>query len=120
MTLLPVAFFGLLGVLSRFGVDRAFGGGDFPWNTLAINLAGSFLAGLLYVLSERGNLSTNLQLGLLVGFCGGFTTFSAYALQTMTMIEKGRWVPALVYLTVSPALGLAAAFLPVVVARRFS
>ena len=117
--MLTVAFFGLLGVLSRYGIDRAFGGGDFPWNTLAINVAGSFLAGLLYVLSERGNLSTNLQLGLLVGFCGGFTTFSAYTLQTMTMIEKGRWMPALAYLTVSPVLGLAAAFAPVLVAKRF-
>ncbi len=119
-TLLAVSLFGLLGVLSRFLIDRTFVdvNAEFPITTFVINMIGCALAGCVYVLSERGVLSNQLQLGLLVGFCGGFTTFSAYALQTMTMLERGRLVPAIVYLTVSPILGLAAAYMPVALAKR--
>ena len=87
--------------------------------TLGINILGSFLAGMIYVLSTYRDMSVNLQAGLLVGFCGGFTTFSAYALQTMTMIERGKVMYALTYFVVSPVIGLLAAFIPVLFAKKF-
>lgn len=121
MEILFVSLFGLLGVLSRFGLERLAGGSadSFPTATFVINMAGSFLAGLVYVLAERKGISPVVQLGLLVGFCGGFTTFSAYALQAVQMIERGRVGPALVYLLASPLIGAICAAIPVLVVRKF-
>lgn len=121
LTLLFVSGFGLLGVLSRYLLERAFQdvNENFPKSTFAINVAGCAVAGLVFVLGERSSLSENLRLGLIVGFCGGFTTFSAYSLQAFAMIERGRVAPAVAYLTLSPVLGLASTFLAVAAARRF-
>lgn len=118
---LAIGIFGLLGVFARFGLDRAFISlnSEFPVSTFMINILGSFFAGLIYVLGERGTLESGLHLGLLVGFCGGFTTFSAYSLQTLQMIEKGRIYPGILYFALSPALGLAAAFVAVLLSRKF-
>ena len=115
-----ISLFGVLGVLSRFGIDRFFGSWNehFPASTLLINLLGSFMAGTIYALSENKFLSDGLQVALLVGFCGGFTTFSAYTLQTLTMIDRGKLIPAFSYLLISPVLGTLAAFFAVVVTRR--
>src|SRR5688572_15111671 len=103
-TPLYIATFGLAGVLCRYGVDvlaiRWLP--TLPWSTLAINLSGSLIAGLIFGLgSERDPL----RLGLLVGFCGGFTTFSAYAVQSVLLAERGAWGQSLLYLFGGPALG---------------
>lgn len=115
-----VSIFGVLGILSRYGVDSYF----YSWNekgpitTLVINILGSFLAGLIYALSTYREFSSTLQSALLIGFCGGFTTFSAYTLQTLMLIEKGKVSLALSYLVLSPAIGLLAAFIPYIVVRK--
>lgn len=111
-----ISLFGWLGVSSRYAVDvlLANGNGGFPIATLLVNLAGCFLAGTIYALSTPSSLQT----GLLVGFCGGFTTFSAYALQTLVLFERGKVLPAIAYLLGSPLLGLLAASLPVFVLRK--
>ena len=114
-----ISILGVLGVLCRFGVDTFLGklNEEFPVATLIVNLFGSLLAGTIYALAAHKNFSSVLQTGLLVGFCGGFTTFSAYTLQTMMMLERGRVLPAFTYLFVSPCLGLLAAFVPVLLIR---
>ena len=116
-----VGLMGVVGVLCRFGADQllATWSKDFPFTTLLVNLAGCGLAGAIYALSLSRGLSPHLYAGLLVGFCGGFTTFSAYALQTVTLLEKGRLLQALGYLVVSPVLGLAMAYLPVILLRKW-
>lgn len=116
-----IGLFGLAGILCRYGIDQYFGSWNekIPMTTLCINIIGSFLAGMIYVFSTYRDMSANLQAGLLVGFCGGFTTFSAYALQTMTMIERGKSLYALTYFVISPIVGLMAAFIPVIVAKKF-
>lgn len=117
-----ISFFGLLGLLSRYGVDQAFvkWNAQFPISTLLINLTGSLLAGIVYAISlENKDFPVALQTGLLIGFCGGFTTFSAYTLQTLQMIERGKVFPALTYLVISPTLGLIMAFLPIFIMRKF-
>lgn len=116
--LLWVIAFGILGISCRYGVDQMIDNSTFPLSTFLINMAGSFLAGLIFALGERQDLSPSLQTGLLVGFCGGFTTFSAYALQTFLLLEEERFLPAFGYLFLSPALGLLAAFLPIFVMRK--
>lgn len=118
--LLYIALLGILGVLCRYGVDQYFGdwNENFPLTTLVVNILGSFIAGTIYALGVHKDLSPTLQTCLLVGFCGGFTTFSAYALQTLTMLERGKMLPALAYFVVSPSLGLLAALIPVLVAKK--
>ncbi len=116
MRFLWLALFGVAGVFSRYGIDELaqrapWSLGGFPYNTFMINILGSALAGALYVVAtERsGWLSPDLRTGLMVGFLGGFTTFSAYALQSARLFEEGRGPMAMLYLCLSPALGLFAA-----------
>jgi fluoride exporter len=115
-----ISIFGVIGILSRFGIDRLFfkWNEQFPISTLLINLIGSFIAGAVYAFNENRQLPEGLQLALLVGFCGGFTTFSAYTLQTLMMLERGRFLPAFMYAIASPALALIMAFVSVVVVRK--
>ncbi len=120
--LVSISVFGILGVLCRYGLDKFMVNENqaFPLPTFTINILGSFLAGLVYAVGERQEISPILQVGLLVGFCGGFTTFSTYALQTFTMIDRERLFPAIAYLVTSPILGLLAASAPILVIRKLS
>ncbi|KHD87094.1 MAG: hypothetical protein OM95_16420 [Bdellovibrio sp. ArHS] len=120
MQILLVIFFGILGVLGRYGVDRwlAPSSAGFPLNTFAINLTGCFVAGIIYALGERGVMSQALLTGLMVGLCGGFTTFSAYSLQSLDLLFKGKAFLSLSYLIGSPILGVLSAFVAVMLTRR--
>ena len=84
---------------------------------MIINIVGCFLAGLIFTLGQRELLSEELQIGLLVGFCGGFTTFSAYTLQSMRLLEMGFIRPALLSFVLSPIFGLIAVAAGMAVAR---
>jgi CrcB protein len=96
---------GALGAGARFLVSGAFLralGPGFPWGTLAINLIGGLLMGVLVGLLARtssGGEQARLLLG--VGVLGGFTTFSAFGLETWLMIERGQMVPAFAYVAAS-------------------
>lgn len=115
-----IGLFGLIGIFSRYGLDRWWGASaTFPLNTLMINLAGSLLAGLIFALNEREQISPLLNVALLVGFCGGFTTFSAYALQAVLMFDKEKTLVGIAYFILSPTLALAAAALPIFISRRW-
>ncbi len=110
MKILFIGLAGLVGTLSRYwlaGVVARRYGETFPLGTLAVNLLGCFLAGLLfYLLQERFRVNDSLQAVLMVGLLGGFTTFSAYGLQTFTMLRDGAFALAALYLLVSNAVGL--------------
>jgi CrcB protein len=72
------------------GVYRLLGR-DFPWGTLAVNVSGSFLMGLLFVLFiERLAVGPEARAAVLVGFLGAFTTFSSFAVETLALIEEGH------------------------------
>ena len=101
---------GLVGTLLRFwlsgSVARQYGE-TFPWGTAAVNLLGCFLAGVLfYVTEERFLLSPVLRTTLLIGFLGGFTTFSSYGLQTFALLRDGEFALAGLNVAVSNVLGL--------------
>lgn len=113
-----IALFGSFGVLIRALVDRQLPFVDFPWATLLVNIVGCAVAGVLYAAAERTGLSAPVRTALLVGFCGGLTTFSAYSLQIVQLLEKGRALPAVVYFAVSPALGFCVALLSVYMTKR--
>jgi CrcB protein len=110
---LAVAVGGAFGSVTRFwltGVMAALTGPRFPWGTLLINILGSFIIGLVAGLTltpERLGWHPSIRILLMTGFCGGFTTFSAFSLQTLELIQTGEMAMALGYMMGSVALCLA-------------
>ncbi len=110
--ILLLAFAGAIGVLLRFGADQFATRLNFQphTGTFAVNILGCFFAGAVYALAaSKGAVSTSTSQILLVGLCGGFTTFSAYALQTLTLMQASSISTAVIYFIVSPLVGFAAA-----------
>jgi fluoride exporter len=118
-TYLWVAIGGALGSVARFWVGALVlerFGRTFPWGTLAVNVSGSFLIGVIAVLAgEQGRLApatrTFVMQFLMVGVCGGYTTFSAFSLQTLNLFHEGRIASALVNIAVSMLLCLGGVWL---------
>jgi len=115
MTILYVSLFGVVGVLSRYFIDQMLSDKSlFPISTFTINCLGSFLIGIIFVVGmQRGLISKELSLGLMVGFLGGFTTFSAFSLQTLYLIQNSQYAMAIAYFVGSPCLGVICACLGV-------
>lgn len=99
--LLLVCAGGALGSGARYLVgtwSAARWGSDFPWGTLAVNVAGSFLLGLVMVLGlEAGTISPETRLFLAAGVMGGFTTYSSFNHETISLAARGQWELATVY-----------------------
>ncbi len=123
--LLQVAFGGALGASLRYlsgaMMLRVMGSG-FPYGTMFVNVVGSFLMGLLaFYLLERmdGGLSRYAPF-LMTGLLGGFTTFSAYSLDALYLLERGRYASASVYMGGSVVLAIGALFLGITIARSLT
>lgn len=101
-----------MGGAMRHGVNQFAAqllGAAFPFGTLAINVAGSFAMGLLAeYLALRGQLPQEVRLFLATGVLGGFTTFSAFSLDTISLYQRGEWMAAAVYAACSVVLSLLA------------
>lgn len=110
ITLIYVALGGALGAVSRYLTNVAavrLMGHGFPYGTLAANVAGSFLMGVIVVvLGQFG--ATRFAPLLMTGFLGGFTTFSAFSLDAVTLWERGEVSLAAVYVLASVVVSLAA------------
>ena len=122
--LLIVAAGGALGAVARYGIGlgavRMFPAAQWPWGTLAINVVGGLLMGLLagWLAFRGGAHAESLRLFAAVGVLGGFTTFSAFSLETALMIERRQLAMAGGYVAASVILSIAALFLGLMVARR--
>lgn len=101
---------GFIGTISRYwmsGVVAKRYGETFPLGTLAVNLLGCFLVGLLfYLLQERFLVNQTVRTVVLIGFLGGFTTFSSFGLQTFTLLQDGQFGLAALNLTASNVVGM--------------
>jgi CrcB protein len=100
ITYLWVALGGALGSMARYWMTNAVAaltGPRFPWGTIAINVIGSFIIGFVAFLTTpigRVSISFDIRAFILVGICGGYTTFSAFSLQTLELMRNGHWLEA--------------------------
>lgn len=119
-----VAAGGALGAVARYGAGalaaRLAPAAAWPWATLTVNIAGGLLMGLLagWLAFRSGGLGESIRLFAAVGVLGGFTTFSAFSLETALMIERRQLAMAGGYVALSVVLSVAALFVGLMVARR--
>ena len=102
---------GFVGTCLRFIVGKlchAIAVTTFPWGTFVVNVVGSLLIGIFFGLAERGNvISASMNVFLITGFCGGFTTFSSFSDDIYLLLQQRHWVLGAVYVVSSLTLGLA-------------
>lgn len=99
---------GVLRYLLGGAIQRAAGPG-FPVGTMIVNLSGSFLLGfLLRYATHPPSLAPEVRAFLTVGLCGGYTTFSTFSAETVTLMQDGQWAKAITYALGSVVLALAA------------
>jgi len=121
-----IAIGSALGGVARYwgsGVAARLFGATFPWGTLIINVLGSFVIGFFATLTGpdgRVFASSTTRQFVMVGICGGFTTFSSFSLQTLNLLNDGEWLRAGANIGASVALCLAAVWLGHVVAAGFN
>ncbi len=109
---LLVGLGGGIGSMLRYGAAVVMNTRIFPVATFAVNIIGSFIIGLVFALSiKETGLSASWKLFLASGICGGFTTFSAFSLENMGLLQSGKYGLALVYIGLSLVLGVTATFL---------
>jgi CrcB protein len=119
--LLLIAGFGALGCLTRYFISGwvydLFGRG-FPYGTMAVNILGAFIIGLIMEFGVRSTLlPVNLRTGLTIGFLGGLTTFSTFSYETFRLLEDGEFVIATTNVLVSVFFCLAFTWLGIQTAR---
>ena len=108
--LLLVGLGGGIGSMLRFGTALLINNKLFPYATFVANIIGSFIIGVVFALSLKEVLSHDWKLFLAAGICGGFTTFSAFSLENMGLLQSGKYGLAITYITLSIILGIIATF----------
>lgn len=106
-----VAAGGALGAVFRYGLSSIKWQAGFPWMTLLINIIGAFVIGVVIHLVGNEALSKEGELFLKVGLCGGFTTFSTFSLESLQLLEQGRWLTGGLYIMASIVLTLVAVWI---------
>ena len=118
---LIVGFGGAIGSMLRYAVQRIFyspSHAAFPTGTLLVNLSGCFLIGILVSLLSRSlTWNEEMKLLLMTGFCGGFTTFSAFTLEGIGLLKENKTLLFIIYMVASVAGGLLATFIGMRIAK---
>ncbi|MBV9544148.1 MAG: fluoride efflux transporter CrcB [Chloroflexi bacterium] len=103
-------------LVSNWAADRL--GADFPYGTLLVNISGAFTIGIvLAFIGERVGVSPLWRIFFATGFLGGYTTFSSYAWEALTLVEDGEWQRAAMYVVGSNVVGFAGVWFGTVVAK---
>lgn len=120
MNVIIVGIGGFIGAVLRYliGLIPLKQASGFPIKTMCINIIGSFVIGLVAAYSIKHSESKeSLQLFLKVGICGGFTTFSSFALETMNLLDNGNTFTAILYTSLSVICGVVAVYLAELLVR---
>ena len=119
MILLVIALGGAVGSVARYLLGRAVSGSvqGFPIGTFAVNVAGCLLIGVLARMFMNHQSDAPLRAALMVGFCGGFTTFSTFTLETLGLMQGGELGKAAVYVVLSSLVCVAATAAGFAIAR---
>lgn len=122
LQVIAIAGGGAIGALLRFwvstGVYQLFGR-SFPWGTLAVNVLGSFLMGLLFVLMlERSLIAPEWRAAILVGLLGAFTTFSTFSIETLSLIEQADYLKAMLNMILSVSVCVLACWAGLALGRQ--
>jgi CrcB protein len=103
-------------VVGNWAADRF--GADFPYGTFIVNVSGAFAIGIvLSFVGERVGINPLWRLFFATGFLGGYTTFSTYAWEALTLMQSGNWAPALAYVLGSNVIGFFGVWLGSVIGR---
>jgi len=120
-TILIVGAGGFLGSVARYLTQIAvekYLHSTFPWGTFVANIAGCFIIGLIYAMSEKGNLlSPEFRIFMTVGFCGGFTTFSSFAYNNLNMLGGNNYLQLFGNIGLSLFFGILAVYAGVITIR---
>ena len=109
---LLVGLGGAIGSILRYAGTLLSGTNLFPWAILLINIAGSFVIGTVMAISLKNEVfAENWKLFLATGICGGFTTFSAFSLDNLLLLENGKWGMLILNIAGSVILGMVAVWL---------
>lgn len=117
MNFLIVALGGAIGAAARYGLSLITVKIDFPLMTFITNLLGAFAIGLIVGFAAKKNLDSRLILFLKTGFCGGFTTFSTFSLETFNLIQAGNYFIAGLYALLSLVLCIAGVALGLLITK---
>jgi CrcB protein len=104
---------GFIGSVCRYFLSQPLQGkliNGFPTGTLVVNIIGCFVIGIVFGLFEKGSINNDWRLFLATGICGGFTTFSAFSIETVALLRGGHTGYAFLYIGSSVILGLLATF----------
>ena len=108
MIILLIALGGAMGSVARYllgqAVQSALSHHNFPIGTLAVNILGCFAIGVLAKVLMHGQTELPVRAFLMIGFCGGFTTFSTFTLETFAFIQGGEWARAALYVGMSAVI----------------
>ncbi len=104
MNILIVALGGALGAVCRYGISKLPFESVFPIATFLTNLIGAFIIGFIVGISEEKNVPERVVLFIKTGFCGGFTTFSTFSLESVMLLDKGKYLTAGTYMGLSLVL----------------
>ncbi|HEX8358072.1 MAG TPA: fluoride efflux transporter CrcB [Segetibacter sp.] len=116
--LILVGLGGMTGSLLRYLLYVAFGNQSFPYATLIINIIGSFVIGIVTAVAiKNASFDSSWKLFLATGVCGGFTTFSAFSIETVLLLQQNRNIAAFLYVAGSVGFGFVAALLGYVTGR---
>ena len=120
-SILLVGIGGFVGSIARYLVAVFFAGqlsSAFPFATFAVNVVGCFLIGILFALSDRGNILTpEWRIFLTTGFCGGFTTFSTFSYESIRLLQDGEFLYLAFNVLFSVVAGIAATYLGILLIK---